>query len=316
MLDKIDYPKLTIGFLCFNTGKFVAEAVNSVINNNYKNSEYIIIDDCSTDAESVNILRGIVELNPSIELIENKINKGIPANLNEILHRSSGKYLHLIGDDLISETKLYDDVAVFEALDDSYAVVHSIAQTIDQFGKKSPEFSVNLPFPSTFKDLVSIEEMISSPFIHAPTAMFRVIVLKEIGGWDESLLFEDKPMWFKLSKLGKRFKFRPVVSTYYRRHSLNTSYHVRYGFWIYQFQLYALYAQHAEARIELRKLLRHAVGAIDFEECINIYKNSEGKSIILIFVWRILHKIKPFYISRLKGTVFGVLLKRIYHKFL
>jgi glycosyltransferase involved in cell wall biosynthesis len=313
MLDKINYPKLTIGFLCFNTGKFVAEAVNSVINN-YKNSEYIIIDDCSTDAESVNILRGIVELNPSIELVENKTNKGIPANFNEILHRSSGKYMCIVSDDLISETKLHDDVAVFEELDDSYAVVHSIAQTIDQFGKKFPEFSVNLSFPSTYKDLVSIEEMISSPFIHAPTAMFRVIALKEIGGWDESLLFEDKPMWFKLSKLGKRFKFRPVVSTYYRRHLLNTSAHVRYGFWIYQFQLYARYAQHAEARIALRKLLRHAVGAIDFEECLNIYKNTEGKSIIIILVWRILHKIKFFYKSRLEGTVIGGWLKRIYLK--
>ena len=48
-------PLVTVICLCYNHAEFVVESLNSVVNQNYKAIELIILDDCSTD-DSVTII--------------------------------------------------------------------------------------------------------------------------------------------------------------------------------------------------------------------------------------------------------------------
>ena len=186
-------PLVTVGVLCFNTGEYVIEAIRSVLRSDYKNLEIIVIDDCSTDGISSEMVGQFLSRYDSIRFIRHHKNEGIPRCFNKVLGLSSGKYLCFVCDDLITPQKIREDVILFEALGDGYGVVHSIAQTIDAVGNLYPEFSPTVAYPGLLPDSISVNDMIAQPFVNAITAMFRVRIVKEIGGWDETLLFEDFP---------------------------------------------------------------------------------------------------------------------------
>jgi glycosyltransferase involved in cell wall biosynthesis len=296
-------PLVTIGCLCFNTGIYVVEALESIINSDYNNLEIIVIDDCSTDRNSVVILEEYLSKNTNITYFKNKKNEGIIYNLNRILNLSKGKYIAFVSDDLISKEKLNDDVKLFENLDNSYILVHSIAKTIDEYSNIYEEVSPDINESLLYKDQLSIEEMIQNPLIHATTVLFKTENVKQLGGWDSTLLFEDKPFWFKLSSNNYKIKFRPQVSSFYRRHNKNVSSIKSYGFWIYQFDLYRRYSDLPVARDKLIQFLKLAFGSVDYDECLKIYKNSVKYNQYEYLKWKLLSKIGGSYIKNLKLNI-------------
>lgn len=285
-------PLVTIGCLSYNTGNYVIKAIESVLNSSYKNIQIIVVDDCSSDQIKVKLLENYLYNFSNIEYIKHKENKGIPFNVNLILNKAKGKYLCFVCDDLILENRIKEDVDIFEKLDEDYILIHSIAQSINHNGELIDEISPDISKPIVYKDLIKINEIIQNPFINAVTVTYRVDLVKKIGGWDESLLFEDNPFWFKICELNKKIKFNPKINTYYRKHLLNTSNNIRHGFWIYQFELYSRYSIYPEAQLKLKKLLTLSCGAVDYKDCLKIYSNSNNYSHISYFTWLFLDKIK------------------------
>ena len=49
-------PKVSIIMPCFNRIYFLEKAINSILNQTYKNLEFIIVDDCS-ELETVELLK-------------------------------------------------------------------------------------------------------------------------------------------------------------------------------------------------------------------------------------------------------------------
>lgn len=306
-------PLVTVGCLSFNTGKYVIEAIESVLASSYNNLQIIVVDDCSTDNVSVSVLDEYLSKYPDIVFVKNDINKGIPACFNFVLEKAKGKYLCFVCDDLISTDRINDDVEVLESLDDEYVLVHSISKTINSNGVPQNEISPNPENKMLYNDMFTINEIIKNPNINAVTTMFRVKTVRNLGGWDEKLLFEDKPFWFKICQYNKKIKFIPKINTFYRRHSQNTSTNIRYGFWIYQFQLYSNYSVHPEAQLKLRELLSLSCGSEDFNECLEIYLNSVNFSQFSYYKWRFLnyigyHKIRSFVLNQVLRKI-KILLK-------
>lgn len=287
------FPVVTGIFLSFNTGDFVVRAIQSALEGGYPSLEIICIDDGSSDGTSVGVLQDFHEKTRFGRLILNPDNRGIPSNLNRALELSTGRYVFFVGDDELLPDKIWQDVATLEGLDEDIALVHSIAQDMSHDGSALfPSFHPSLPFPSTIPDRPSFEDMLrAGGFVSAPTAVLRRSALEAMGGWNEDLLYEDKPMWLALASAGYGFRFRPAVSVHYRRHSQQATAFARPGSIAYQMRVYAQYDEYPEARRQMRRAMLAACAARldgnpDLAECVEVYRHSHNHSRILLLAAR------------------------------
>lgn len=82
----------------YNASKFIPETINSVKKQTFKNWEWIIVDDNSTDS-SIPIIKEIIESEPRIQLVELKKNFGPAIARNIAIKNATGKYITFIDSD-------------------------------------------------------------------------------------------------------------------------------------------------------------------------------------------------------------------------
>ena len=90
----------------WNTGKFIAESIQSVIDQTYKNWELLIVDDCSTD----NTDQVFASFNDDrIRYLKNKKNSGAALTRNKAIREARGEWIAFLdSDDLWFPKKLRD----------------------------------------------------------------------------------------------------------------------------------------------------------------------------------------------------------------
>ena len=88
----------------FNTGKFIAETIESVLNQTYKNWELLIVDDCSTD-DTAAIVKNFDDAR--IKFFRNEKNSGAAFSRNFALQKARGEWIAFLdSDDLWLPEKL------------------------------------------------------------------------------------------------------------------------------------------------------------------------------------------------------------------
>jgi glycosyltransferase involved in cell wall biosynthesis len=97
-------PKVTVIITCFNREESIAQSIESVINQTYKNIELIIIDDCSTD-HSQSIISDFANTEAgNIKFLKNASNCGQNASINRAFLNSTGDYFAFLDSDDEYET--------------------------------------------------------------------------------------------------------------------------------------------------------------------------------------------------------------------
>ncbi len=124
-------PKVSVIMPVYGVEKFVAEAVESVLAQSFKDFELLIIDDCSPD-RSVEICKGYDD--PRIKIIPHEFNRGLAGARNTGVRNAQGEYLGFLdSDDLWTLDKLEKHVAHLDANPD-VGVSFSRSAFIDEDG--------------------------------------------------------------------------------------------------------------------------------------------------------------------------------------
>ncbi|MDR2803808.1 MAG: glycosyltransferase [Treponema sp.] len=94
-------PLVSIGTLSYNSAAFIRETIQSVLSQTYKNFEYIICDDCSTD-DTVSIIKSYDD--PRIKLMVNEKNLGYYENQKHLTKCLNGDFIKILDhDDVLHE---------------------------------------------------------------------------------------------------------------------------------------------------------------------------------------------------------------------
>ena len=202
-------PLVTVICVCYNQARFVMEALDSVVNQTYSNIELIVIDDGSVDG-SGKVIKQWMGHHAQATLIMNGKNIGYCKTFNKAYKISKGEFIiDLSADDVLLPNRVEEGVSQLKRAGESFGVAFSDAQYINEAGnpiKLHSEKYLHATIPSgdVYRDLIE------RYFICSPTMMFRKAMLDSLGGYDESLAFEDFDLWIRASRNFK-FIYSPTV---------------------------------------------------------------------------------------------------------
>jgi glycosyltransferase involved in cell wall biosynthesis len=190
-------PLVTVIALCYNHEKFIEECLQSVVSQTYTNIELIIVDDFSTDNSREKIL-SFKKANPSTQIILNDKNIGNCRSFNQAFHISKGKYvIDFSTDDVMLPEKIEEQVKLFER-SEKIGVVFSDADFIDEDSNYlgNNKKGLFLPEGNVY------ENLLRGKIFNMPSSMMmRRTILEELGGYDETLSYEDFDFWVRSSRI-------------------------------------------------------------------------------------------------------------------
>jgi hypothetical protein len=109
-------PRLSLIMSTYNDGPYLAEAIESLLTQTYRDYEFIIIDDAAQD-NTPHILARYAQDDPRLKIIRNERNLGLTLSLNRGLELAGGEFIgRMDADDIATPpTRLADQVAFLEA---------------------------------------------------------------------------------------------------------------------------------------------------------------------------------------------------------
>ncbi|CAN5739099.1 hypothetical protein BH11VER1_BH11VER1_08620 [soil metagenome] len=218
--------KISVVLTSYNHVRFVAEAIRSVLDQDYQDFEFIIRDDGSTDKTPEIILSFKDE---RIKYLGSGPNLGGAASLNECIKVARGEYIALINsDDVFLPHRLSTQLPILDQQTELGAVF-SDAQIIDESGRVATDS--NSAYRSIFGQKNRNRfDWLAHFFEHGnclchPSILIRRTIYEELGLYDPLLIrLPDFEMWVRLcSRYEIHIVPEPLLQFRLLNHEANTS---------------------------------------------------------------------------------------------
>src|SRR3989441_12330 len=208
----VEPPRVSVVIPVYNGERYLADAIQSVLDQTYQNFEVIVVDDGSTD-ESAEVAQRFGE---AIRYVH-QANGGVCKARNTGIAAAQGGYVAFLDqDDLWLPDKLATQVAYLDGHPEVGAV-YCQCQVIGH-----AELRSNLYYSEPVKD--DVIGIMRGPYLLMTSAMFRGDVLRKIGGFDEALIgagYEDGDLTIRVTEVAP-IAFLSQVLAVYRVHSTNS----------------------------------------------------------------------------------------------
>ncbi|WP_368670495.1 glycosyltransferase [Myxococcus sp. AM011] len=201
-----DTPLVSVLVPYFNMGHYLPETLRSIRAQTFTDYEIVLVDDGSTDAESIEMLERVRA--PDLRIIRQR-NGGLSAARNTGLKHARGHYvLPLDPDDLIAPTFLEKTVAVMEGTPGLGYATSQVNYFVDDATRVTGGW---VPWGME-RDALWVANVASTC-----TALMERRLVEEVGGYDEWLTgFEDWDVFCSLAERGLEGSVIPESLFYYR----------------------------------------------------------------------------------------------------
>jgi GT2 family glycosyltransferase len=210
-------PRLTVLMPVYNGERYLDEAIASVVEQDFKNLEFVIVDDASTDS-TPRILRDWAARDNRIVILRSRARNGIARSLNYGLANARGEYVaRQDADDVWLSGRLARQIDLLDA-DKGVILVSANYYVIDSDGERIGTMLLDNP-PAVIDHLLHFGNVVGG---HGQV-MFRRDVVMQCGGYSEELeLSEDYDLWARLRRSG-RIVILPIIGMKHRMHEARWS---------------------------------------------------------------------------------------------
>jgi GT2 family glycosyltransferase/peptidoglycan/xylan/chitin deacetylase (PgdA/CDA1 family) len=232
MNEQTRFRKETVSIIVanYNYGRFLTEAVESVVSQTQSPDEILVIDDASTDGSN-ELLFDLQRKYPQIRVEINQTNLGIVENFRKAVGMTSGDFIGFLGADnrmradyvarcshrLSSNPRLgiaYTDMTIFGHRSQDLASSVGATSVAESIVDRSAIFYWAFPEPSPER----ISEIERRNFIHG-SSMYRRAAYDEVGGYIPSSGPEDANLFARILSKGWQCSRVSEALIAYRQHS-------------------------------------------------------------------------------------------------
>lgn len=203
-------PLVSVLMPAYNAEKYIAEAIESILSQTFKDFEFIIVDDASTD-NTWKIIQEYAKKDERISIYRNEKNLYIAENRNRLVNLAKGKYIAWQDADDVSMPVRLKKQSHFLEKNPQVGIVGGYLQFFDEKGTKSIR-----------KYAISDKELRKNIFrfspVAQPTAMIRKKCFEKVGLYNPKYPpAEDIDMSFRIGTFYE-FANLPQITLKYREH--------------------------------------------------------------------------------------------------
>ncbi len=243
-------PVVSVLMPVYNAERYVKEAINSILNQTFKDFELVVLNDASIDASKEIILSF---QDARIRYIENEQNRGLSFSRNRLLSEVRGEYIAwLDADDIAYLTRLEEEYKFLEE-HRGYALVASWARLVDSEGKPTGNY-IKSYIPDEY---LSALLLFVNYFVQS-SVMLRKSQLPDVHYRPEFPPTEDYELWVRIAA-NHPVAILPKTLVDYRIHTTNIS---------------SVQQQKSEKAVKLNhKIQLENLGILPSDEEVNLHYN-------------------------------------------
>jgi len=195
--------KVCIVIPCYNHGKYIDEAIQSILSQTYKDIEIIVVNDGSTDEFTIDKLKSLHY--PKTQVLFQQNSGPVVARNNAITQTKAEFILPLDADDYFDKTYIEKAVDILEINND----VGAVNCYLQAFGVL--DFVVKPLSGGAENFIVKNNACIS--------LLYRRICWEQVGGYSENMKagYEDWDFWLKVLQKNWKIEVIPEILFYYRK---------------------------------------------------------------------------------------------------
>ena len=206
-------------------------SINSILNQSYKNFEFIIVLDNPDNIELKDILLKNSNKDSRIKVIINETNIGLANSLNKAFNYSKGEYIaRMDADDISNKDRLKEQYNYFKKNEDC-DILATDKNNIDEYGKIIPSESYVVNDSYYFCKIMKCCNII----IH-PSIMMKREVMVNLSGYRNFKASQDYDMWLRAIRYGFNFHIldKKLINYRIRQNSIgNLDYSKQHGYMMY-----------------------------------------------------------------------------------
>ncbi len=210
------YPLISIVIPVYNGSNYIESAIQSALNQSYKNIEIIVVNDGSQDNGKTDHI--CANFKNNIRYYK-KENGGVASALNFGVSQAKGNYISWLShDDCFHPQKIEKQINYISLSELKEALIFSSYYIIDASGSISHEQTVNNRWLKH-----SILTVLSTS-INGCTTLVPKKIFSDVGLFNEQLItVQDNDLWLRMATKGVPFFYLPIPLLYSRQHEDQTS---------------------------------------------------------------------------------------------
>lgn len=198
--------KISVITPTFNDSDFIAETIQSILSQTYKNFELIIVDDCSTDSTK-EIIKSFSD--SRIVFLKNDKNMGAAFSRNLAISKSTGEYIAFLdGDDVWRPNKLEHQL--------NFMVKNNYLFSCTNYGIISEKGDYDNKIITAPK-IITHKKLLKTSYIGCLTAMYKKSIFPDLQIPDTIYKRNDYALWLRLTEKCDCYLFNETTAYYRKR---------------------------------------------------------------------------------------------------